>query len=100
MDGAEISPYDIALIELTEPLEATIDVNRIRFLDHRNDSNSNDKLETIGMGYLGIGRPHADVLQYASCNSSHSTPLRNNNFNNSIIPTTSNANLCHGDSGR
>lgn len=57
-------------------------------------------LETIGMGYTGVGQAHANVLQYAQCNSSNTTPLYGNNYNNSITLATSTAGLCHGDSGK
>lgn len=95
-DRTESVPYDIGLIQLESPLVATSVVNRIPILT---DSLSDLRLETIGMGYTGYGQPHADVLQYAQCNSSNTNTLPDNNFNHSIILATSNAGLCHGDSG-
>lgn len=112
MDGVEIAPYDIALVQLTEPLVSSKYVNRIRLDEPFSDDNNNNtansmlaktgetlSLETIGMGYTGVSQPHATMLQYAVCNSSDTTTLRNNNFNHSIILSKSNAGLCHGDSG-
>lgn len=112
MDGVEIAPYDIALVQLTAPLSPSKYVNRIRLTEPPIDNNNNDNktsalwkkmddpLETIGMGYTGVSKPHATMLQYAVCNSSDTTSLRNNNFNHSIILSKSNAGLCHGDSGK
>jgi hypothetical protein len=115
-DRTDTTPYDIGLIELSNPLVANIQVNRIRlYTDNTYDdldaNNNEDKdtttsvgnldiLETIGMGYRGINEPHADLLQYTECTLSNTTTLHGNNFNNSIILATSNAGLCHGDSGK
>jgi secreted trypsin-like serine protease len=116
VNRTDTTPYDIGLIELTKPLVANINVNRIRlYVDQDNDSrvnitntmrNNNTTtasaaiLETIGMGYTGFQQPHANLLQYAKCNSHNITPLRDNNYNNSIILAISDAGLCHGDSGK
>lgn len=106
-DKTDQVPYDIGLIELTEPLEPSEFVDRIRLnMDEENGGSSDSiknvsdiRLETIGMGYTGVGEPHADILQYAHCNLSNASPLQNHNFNQSIILVQSNAGLCHGDSG-
>ncbi|KAI8640528.1 trypsin-like cysteine/serine peptidase domain-containing protein [Parasitella parasitica] len=90
-------PYDIGLIRLTSSLVANKFVNRIPLLV--NQTTSMDMLETIGMGYTGYEKPQAEILQFAQCNSSNAETLRDNNYNNSIILATSNAGLCHGDSG-
>lgn len=93
--------YDIALVELTDPFVESSHVNRAQlYFDQDGDSNVDNILETIGMGYTGIGGKSASILQYAQCNSSNTTPLHDNNFNNSIILATSTAGLCHGDSGK
>ncbi|KAI8972026.1 trypsin-like cysteine/serine peptidase domain-containing protein [Mycotypha africana] len=105
-DRTEIIPYDIGLIELKEPLTASRHVNRIPIytskVEKEENSQSNDTTttwETIGMGYLGYGQPHAEALQSTTCTLSTSNYLKDNNYNNSVILATSNAGLCHGDSG-
>ncbi|KAG2228941.1 hypothetical protein INT48_001516, partial [Thamnidium elegans] len=98
-DKTDQVPYDIGLIELTQPFVETDHVNRVRLDMEEGDKNVDNKLETIGMGYTGIQELHANVLQYAHCNLSNAAPLHDNNFNNSIILITSDAGLCHGDSG-
>lgn len=100
-DRTDVIPYDIALIKLKSPLVANTHVNRIPIstasLNKEEDPNAYK--ETIGMGYIGYEKPHADLLQYTPCNSSNAGTLRDNNFNHSIILATSDAGLCHGDSG-
>ncbi|CEP17880.1 hypothetical protein [Parasitella parasitica] len=90
-------PYDIGLIKLTTPLVPNKFINRIPLLV--NQTTSMDILETIGMGYTGYQKPQAEILQFAQCNSTNAETLRDNNYNQSIILATSNAGLCHGDSG-
>lgn len=115
-DTIDITPYDIGLIELTKPLVASINVNRIQLYQHnlveekKNMTGTNSSTDTtsgtaifemIGMGYTGLNEPHASVLQYAECCLSNTAMLlSNNNFNNSIISATADAGLCHGDSGK
>ena len=102
-DRTDVIPYDIGLIRLKSPLAANTHVNRIplllNFTDNDGTSKTMNMLETIGMGYTGYEKPHAELLQFTQCNSSNTGTLRDNNFNRSIILATSNAGLCHGDSG-
>lgn len=102
-DRTDVIPYDIGLIRLKYPLVANTHVNRIpllmNFTDNEGISKTMNMLETIGMGYTGYEKPHAELLQFTQCNSSNMGTLRDNNFNHSIILATSNAGLCHGDSG-
>lgn len=96
IDQTDLIPYDIALIELTEPLIESNNVKRIPIMV--NDT-SRAQVETIGMGYTGINQPHAELLQSTVCNLSKTETLKENNFNHSAILVTSQAELCHGDSG-
>jgi secreted trypsin-like serine protease len=97
LDKNDLIPYDIALIELTEPLIESDHVKRIPILI--NDTLTVQEAETIGMGYTGISQPHAELLQSTFCNLSNTETLKSNNFNHSTILVTSDAQLCHGDSG-
>lgn len=100
-DRTDVIQYDIALINLKSPLVANTHVNRIpistALLGQEQDFAAYK--ETIGMGYVGYEKPHAELLQYTPCNSTNAGTLRDNNFNHSITLATSDAGLCHGDSG-
>ncbi|KAL9542904.1 hypothetical protein MBANPS3_008377 [Mucor bainieri] len=107
-DRTDVIPYDIALIKLKSPLVANTHVNRIPIAaaattasasNEQEQDGFSDYMETIGMGYIGFEKPHAELLQYTPCNSSNAGTLRDNNFNHSIVLATSDAGLCHGDSG-
>ncbi|KAL7315256.1 hypothetical protein PS15m_006727 [Mucor circinelloides] len=100
-DRTDVIPYDIALIKLKSPLVANTHVNRIPIstIPFNTEEDPTTYKETIGMGYTGYEKPHAELLQYTRCNSSNAGTLRDNNFNHSITLATSDAGLCHGDSG-
>jgi secreted trypsin-like serine protease len=93
-DRTESVPYDIGLIQLASPLKSNSVVNRIP-ISIDSSLNNTWLLETIGMGYTGYEQSYSDVLQYAQC----SILQQENKFNHSVILATSNASLCHGDSG-
>ncbi|KAI7906803.1 trypsin-like cysteine/serine peptidase domain-containing protein [Cokeromyces recurvatus] len=96
-DRTNFIPYDIGLLELNEPLEASLYVNRIPIILENETRTEGHR--TMGMGYTGYKEPYADVLQTTECNIINAELLKNNNFNQSVILATSNASLCHGDSG-
>lgn len=100
VDELSSVPYDIALVKLKDPFIPSTNVNRIRLLVEKEDTDLEGILETTGMGYTGLGEAHANILQYAQCNSSNVIALTGNNFNNSVTLATSTAGLCHGDSGK
>ncbi|KAI9471948.1 MAG: trypsin-like cysteine/serine peptidase domain-containing protein [Benjaminiella poitrasii] len=97
-DRSNFIPYDIGLLELREPLKANRHVNRIPILTANVNATEQEHI-TMGMGYTGYGQSYANILQSAKCNITNSDLLKSNNFNHSILLATSNAELCHGDSG-
>ncbi|KAI8992222.1 trypsin-like cysteine/serine peptidase domain-containing protein [Pilobolus umbonatus] len=87
-------PYDIGLIELSDILQTSEHINRIPLYTDTSTALLGD-IETIGMGYIGYQQQPATILQRAPCNL---TRINSAKYNN-VILTTSDAGLCHGDSG-
>ncbi|KAI9014375.1 trypsin-like cysteine/serine peptidase domain-containing protein [Phycomyces nitens] len=94
--------YDIGLVQLTRPILAGPNVDRIALWGSTEpDPNWESSLLTIGMGYIGLDKPQAKTLQKANCDivanaitKTYSTSIQEN-----VYLTTSQASLCHGDSG-
>ncbi|KAI8391255.1 trypsin-like cysteine/serine peptidase domain-containing protein [Radiomyces spectabilis] len=87
--------YDIGLVELTAPLKQTASVSRAALWPDPVLPTSAGSFSVMGMGYIGVHQPQAELLQVAK-----NEPRKDvNETTSSLILSKSESTLCHGDSG-